>query len=197
MSLLLKKCSKKGAVLSLFALTGLSCAVGAQNLSYTFLELSAGSIETDLGPVAAEADSITAAGSLAISENVFLVAGYTNADYDVDFERTALGVGLGLRHSFSNRSDLYGQILLGNLEEQSLRGDRDDDGYTAEIGIRSALGQQLEIFAGLAQADYFDDVEMSYGFGARAYVTNNASLGVSYAKGEDASSVDFGLRVDL
>lgn len=198
-----KKVSKVSIMLRTAALVSLSSfasgVVGAQELSYTFLEVSAGSIETNLGLIEAEAeaDSVSVVGTFALSNQAYFVAGYTNADYDVGFERTALGAGLGLRHSLSYLSDVYAQIVLGSLEEESRRVGRKDDGYTAEAGIRTFVAQNLEVAAVLAQADYFDDVEVSYGFAVRAYVTEAASLGVRYAKGEEASSIDFGLRVDL
>lgn len=170
----------------------------AQPASYTYIEINAGNIETDLGPVAAEGDSISVAGSYEFSERLYVLAGYTKAEYDVDFDRTALGFGGGIHQDFQGLMDLYAEILFANLEEDSLfRGTRDDNGYTAEIGLRSALSQRIEVGAALAQSDFFDDEQVSFGLRARAYISDTTSLGVSYAKSEDATSVDFGLRVDL
>lgn len=149
---------------SLLALTLLAAlpfaASAAEGLSYNYVE--GGYVATNAD--GADADGWGINGSGALTDNFHVFGGYTFqktddetiggvrfAGVDVDQWR----VGLGYNHPIAANTDLLARVAYENYEVEGF--DR-LDGYSAEVGVRSALMPNLEGYAlaGYEDGDQFD-----------------------------------------
>ncbi len=171
---------------SLLALTLLAAlpfaASAAEGLSYTYVE--GGYIATDSD--GADADGWGINGSGAIAENFHIFGGYSAqetddepffgiANVDVDQWR----VGLGYNYAVASNTDLLARLAYENYEfDFGPFGSDDLDGYSAEVGVRSALTPNFE---GYALAGYEDGDQFDGDFYGRlgAQVKFNQNWGVS------------------
>ena len=168
---------------SLLALTLLAAlpfaASAAEGLSYNYVEGGYVATDTDAG----DADGWGINGSGAISENFHVFGGFTGQETDdetiggerfhgVDVDHWR--VGLGYNHPVAANTDLLARVAYENYDI----GGFDEDGYSAEVGVRSALAQNFE---GYAMAGYEDGDNFDGDFYGRlgAQVKFNQNWGVS------------------
>lgn len=162
---------------SLLALTLLAAlplaASAADDLSYNYVE--AGYVATDIDG-GADRDGWGINGSGAIAENFHIFGGYSaqetdNESVDVDQWR----VGLGYNYALASNTDLLARIAYDNYDIERLG---DYDGYSVEVGVRSAL---MPNFEGYALAGYEDGDEFDGDFYGRlgAQVKFNQNWGLS------------------
>jgi len=177
------KCSpilSKFAALSLLAALPLT-AFAAEGLSYNYVEGGYVATDTDNG----DADGWGINGSGAIAENFHVFGGYSGQETDdrtigplrldgVDVDQWRFG--LGYNHPVANNTDLLARVAYENYEVDGI--DEDQDGYSAEVGVRSALAQNFE---GYAMAGYEDGDRFDGDFYGRvgAQVKFNQNWGVS------------------
>jgi len=133
--------------------------------SYTYGQLAYDrwDLDNDL-----DIDALTAEGSFALDEHIFLRGslGFYDGDAgraDVDGHRLSGGVGFhtplqrGL--DFVTSADIiYDEIEVG-------RGDDDEIGFEVRGGVRHATTEQLELSGGLTYMDLYDDDLGVYGQG--------------------------------
>ncbi|HJW46216.1 MAG TPA: diffusible signal factor-reguated Ax21 family protein [Lysobacter sp.] len=170
---------------SLLALTLLAAlpfaASAAEGLSYTYVE--GGYVATDGD--GADADGWGINGSGAIAENFHIFGGYTAQETDdfnvgpfrfdgVDVDQWR--IGLGYNHPVASNTDLVARLAYENAEVDGI--DDDLDGYSAEVGVRSALTTNFE---GYAAAGYEDGNNFDGDFYGRlgAQVKFNQNWGVN------------------
>jgi Ax21 family sulfation-dependent quorum factor len=170
---------------SLLALTLLAAlpfaASAAEGLSYTYVEGGYVATDTDAG----DADGWGLNGSVAITDNFHAFGGYTFQKTDdetiggirfdgVDVDQWR--VGLGYNHPVAANTDLLARVAYENYDVEGA-GDR-LDGYSAEVGVRSALTPNFE---GYATAGYEDGDRFDGDFYGRlgAQVKFNQNWGVS------------------
>lgn len=131
-------------------------AIAADGLSYSYVE--GGYIATDVdGP---DADGWNVGGSGAISDNFHIFGSYSQQEIDdrriglegIDFDQWHLG--LGYNHPIATNTDLLARIAYDNYDLEGF----DSDGYSAEVGVRSALTRNFEGYAlaGYQDADRVD-----------------------------------------
>jgi Ax21 family sulfation-dependent quorum factor len=170
---------------SLLALTLLAAlpfaASAAEGLSYNYVEGGYVATDTDAG----DADGWGINGSGAIADNFHVFGGYTFQKTDdetigglrfdgVDVDQWR--VGLGYNHPVAANTDLLARVAYENYD---IEGDNDRlDGYSAEVGVRSALAQNFE---GYALAGYEDGDRFDGDFYGRlgAQVKFNQNWGIS------------------
>ncbi|GAB3387213.1 outer membrane beta-barrel protein [Lysobacter fragariae] len=169
---------------SLLALTLMSAlpfaASAAEGLSYNYVEGGYVATNTDNG----DADGWGVSGSGAIADNFHIFGGYSGQKTDdqtiggvrfngVDVDQWRAGVGYN--HPIATNTDLLARVAYDNYKIQGA--DR-LDGYSAEVGVRSALTQNLE---GYALAGYEDGDQFDGDFYGRvgAQVKFNQNWGVS------------------
>lgn len=146
---------------SLLALTLLAAlpfaASAAEGLSYNYVEGGYVASNTDAG----DADGWGVNGSGAISDNFHVFGGFTGQKTDDEtiggvrfdgYDINQWRVGLGYNHPVAANTDLLARVAYDSYDVDGL--DR-IDGYSAEVGVRSALTPNLE---GYALAGY-EDVE--------------------------------------
>lgn len=144
---------------SLLALTLLAAvpfaASAAEGLSYNYVEGGYVATDTDSG----DADGWGINGSGAIAENFHLFGGINSQktdDFDIDINHYRLG--LGYNHAIARNTDLLARVAYEKYEIDSPFVSSDPDGYSAEVGVRSALTQNFEGYAlaGYEDGDQFD-----------------------------------------
>ena len=170
---------------SLLALTLLAAlpvaASAAEGLSYNYVE--GGYVATDTD--GADADGWGINGSGAIAENFHVFGGYSAQETDdhpffggnVDLDQWR--VGLGYNHPVAPNTDLLARVAYENYDfDYGQFGSDDLDGYSAEVGVRSALAQNFE---GYALAGYEDGDRFDGDFYGRlgAQVKFNQSWGIN------------------
>jgi Ax21 family sulfation-dependent quorum factor len=139
----------KRSLLALMLLAAVPFAASAADgISYNYVE--GGYMKTDTG---GDADGWAANGSWAFHPSFHVFGGYTdqNVDniYGADFDQWHLGVGYN--HTLSQKMDLVSQVAYQSIDFGS--GTQKHDGYTAEVGVRSALTPMLEGYAGAGYGD--------------------------------------------
>ena len=165
---------------SLLALTLLAAlpfaASAAEGLSYNYVEGGYVATNADDG---VDADGWGLNGSGAISDNFHIFGGYTaqktdDAIFD-DVDVDAWRVGLGYNRPVASNTDLLARVAY---ESAKVEGFDSLDGYSAEVGVRSALAPNFE---GYALAGYQDGDEFDGDFYGRvgAQVKLNQSWGIT------------------
>lgn len=172
---------KKKTLLALTLLAALPFAASAaEGLSYNYVEGGYAATHTD-GP---DADGWAINGSGALSDNFHVFGGYTFQKTDdetigaVRFDGIDVDqwrVGLGYNHPIAANTDLLARVAYDNYKVEGL--DR-LDGYSAEVGVRSALTQNFE---GYALAGYEDGDDFDGDFYGRvgAQVKFNQNWGIT------------------
>ena len=161
---------------SLFALTLLAAlpfaASAAEGVSYNYVEGGYVATKTDAG----DADGFGVNGSVAIHPNFHVFGAFSNQeieDTNIDFDQTRFGVGYN--HPVAANTDLVTRVAYEKFDAGS---DLDFDGYSAEVGVRSALAPNFE---GYAMAGYEDFEQADSEFYGRvgAQVKLNQTWGVA------------------
>ncbi len=140
-------------------------AQGTNQLSYSYVEAGYYRFEGD-----AKADGVLLGGSFALGERFHVFGAYADFDWDNDFldrfdldddfapfdgnaERWWLGVGYN--HSLNDSMDL---VARAAYQKDHVSGFGSDDGWFAEVGVRSLFTPRLE---GYAFAGYEDMENLS------------------------------------
>jgi Ax21 family sulfation-dependent quorum factor len=181
----------KKSLLALSLLVALPFAASAaEGVSYNYVE--GGYIKSDIsGP---DADGWAFKGSVAIHPNFHVFADYSSQEVDdinIDFDQWRVGVGYN--HELSQRVDLLTRVAYEKYRTDSFSiGDvrfpsSSDDGYSVEVGVNSALTNQLNgyVLAGYEDGDNYDG-EFYGRVGAQVKFTPNwsASADVKLVDGD-------------
>lgn len=139
-----------------------AAASAADGLSYSYVE--GGYVATDAD--GGDAEGFGGNASFAVHPNFHVFGGYSHQEIDssdVDFDQWRLGVGYN--HPVAANTDLVTRIAYENFRTDDFRAGGvvvapgvDADGYSAEVGVRSALTPMLEGYAlaGYEDGDQFD-----------------------------------------
>jgi len=144
---------KKHLVLAL-ALAAAPFAASAGPLSYSYVE--GGYLRTEIDDLDGYGDGFAINGSVEINDMFHVFGGYAMQDAGDDglaVDLDQLRLGLGYRYAVSDRTDL---VARGAYEraESDIRVDdgffggdynADSNGYSVEVGLRSALTDSLEV----------------------------------------------------
>lgn len=173
---------------------------------------------------AKDGDGVRFRGSFGTWNNLFAFVEFTSSDIDVDalvtnalgqfpasdnFDYTAIRGGLGVRWPLSPRTDIYGAISYDSSEFDfgSFAGenfDADDQDIGAEAGIRSMVGDKLELrararYSGVGDVDLNTgvfDTDTLFGVGFGYELVRGLSITGDFESGE-FSSWNVGFRLDL
>lgn len=183
----------KYSLLALTLLAALPLAASAQELNYNFVEggYAATNLDSDDGDL--DADGVGVNASFALSPNFHLFGGFNTQESDdfdflgsrveTDVDQWRAGIGYNL--AIADNTDLIARAAYEKFEVDDVtvggqRFDIDDgdDGYSAEVGVRSALTANLEGYALAGYQDFGDDADDFYGrLGAQ--VKFNPNWGIS------------------
>ena len=138
----------KRILLTLAVLAALPVATAsAGELSYSYVEGGYVNTQSDI-----DADGVAVNGSIAVSDSFHLFGGINNQelkDFDVDADTWHFGVGFN--HSLNANTDLVARVAYQEIDVDAFGVSAgSNDGYFTEVGVRSALTDNLEghVFAG-------------------------------------------------
>ena len=188
----------KRSLLTLTLLAALPFAAAAQDssgLNYNYVEggYVATNLDNDNGDI--DADGFGGNASVALSDNFHLFGGFSTQDTDtfelleggnrVNTDINQWRVGLGYNLPIGASTDLVARAAYEKFEvdDVTIDGQRyeindGDDGYSAEVGVRTAFTDNFEGHAFAGYEDYGNDADDFYGR-VGALVKFNRNWGVS------------------
>ena len=123
-----------------------SASVGAQALSYDYVQGSYGSIDLDDSVFDVDGTGFGISGSIRINENFHVTGEYQTADMDFGVDLNILEVSVGYHTALSDKLDLTAKFGYLNAEiEAAGFGSSDDDGFLIGGGVRGALSDTVEL----------------------------------------------------
>jgi len=175
----------------------LPLGAAAQDLDYTFVEAAYVDSELDAGPLDIDGDGLSLAGSVLITDSVFLFGEYSSYDYDGNVDAESYALGAGMRWGLKPELDLVGDIgwVHAELDRPALP-DIDDDGIQLGIGLRSRVHDAIEVQAGIRYLD-LDDSDTYLTLGGRYYLTHNVAVGLGLRLNDDDTGWSLGLRAEF
>ena len=152
-------------------------ASAADGLSYNYVEggYVATNLDNDDGDI--DADGVGINASVAVSQNFHIFGGFNTQSSDefdfldtrVDTDVSQWRAGLGYNMAIGASTDLLARVAYEKAEVDditigSTRYDVNagDDGYSLEVGVRSALTPNLEGYALAGYQDFGDDRDDFY-----------------------------------
>lgn len=153
-------------------------ASAAEGLNYNYIEggYVATNLDSDDGDI--DADGVGVNASVALSPNFHLFGGFSAQETDefgflgsrVETDVNQWRVGIGYNHAIAANTDLLARAAYEKFEvdDITVNGQRydindGDDGYSVEVGVRSALTANLEGYALAGYEDYGNDADDFYG----------------------------------
>lgn len=184
------------ALMGILMLSG--AAALADDLSYSRIQATYQEVDLDAGGgVDVDGDGFGVGGSFAIGDSWYAFANYATADFDSVVDLTILTIGAGWHTAISEKTDFYAELGFADGEiDVSGFGSEDDSGYSVEIGIRSMVNENLELFGSVGQVD-FDDFGDGTALGAGLWytVSGNFALGLGADFEDDVTSYGLGARL--
>lgn len=173
-----------------------AAAVAAEDINYTYIE--AGYVAIDFDDLDVDGDGFGIAGSLGITDRVYLTADYNSYDLDYGIDATDYGLGLGASLPLSQQFHLIGEIGYTEAEVEVNGFDVDDDGYTLGGGFRWKAMPALELRAKLNYVD-LDDAgdDTSLSAGALYNFTDAFAVGAGVDLADDTTGYSVALRYDF
>jgi hypothetical protein len=178
------------ATLEPFQTTRTRPTAESKALSWSFLEVHAQNRKVDA--IDENLTGFGARGGFDLSDGWFLRGG---ADlYSDDQDLTRFDLGAGHHVEIEPDTHVYASVSWVHLELENAGGsDFDDNGWRAEVGMRSILDQRLEGEARVGYEDVADD-GFVYGVDLRWWWTVNVGLGIGYEREIDDDVFTLGLR---
>jgi Outer membrane protein beta-barrel domain len=172
-------------------------AVAAEGPRYTYGEI--GYARVDFDNFSDDANVGAIGGSLAMADNLYLVAAYSYGKIDdsgIDVELDNADAGIGFHFPLNDRVDFIAEAAYAWAKvDVEHFGSADDDGYMLRAGVRAMLTPEFELNGGGTYVDISGDdatagyVGVVYNFTPEFAVTGNISVG------DDATSYGIGLRM--
>lgn len=181
--------------LLLAALPFAASAQSTSGLNYNYVEggYVATNIDNDNGDI--DADGFGVNASAALSDNFHIFGGYASQDTDtfelvdggnrVNTDANQWRLGLGYNLPIAATTDLVARAAYEKFEIDDVTVDGEtfdisdaDDGYSAEVGVRSAFTDNIEGHAFAGYEDFGDGADDFYGR-VGAQVKFNPSWGLS------------------
>ena len=185
-----------------YALIGALMLSGAAALaegpSYSRIQATYQEVDLDAGGgINADGDGFGLEGSVAIGVDWYLFADYETADLESVIDLTILTVGGGWHTTISPNTDFFAELGFADGEiDVSGFGSEDDSGYSAKVGVRSMISEQLELYGSLGQVD-FDDFGDGTNVSAGLWYTasGNLALGLGATFDDDITRYGVGVRL--
>ena len=171
-------------------------SASAEGLNYTYLQASWGQVDFDDSLLDVDGDGFGIAGSVAISENFHVFGEYQTADLDFSVDLNILEAGLGYNVPLSETVDFVARLGYVNIEAEAPGvPSADEDGYSAGVGLRGNLSNNVELDGGVDYVDGSDtDGETRVNAGFRYNFTENFSVGAKGTWWEDVNIYQLNAR---
>ncbi len=168
----------------------------ANELSYDYVELHYVDAEIDVdGGGDVDGDGFAIDGSLALTDNVHVFAGFQSLDFDFDVDLSAFEIGGGWNQSIATGTDFVARLSYIDGEIDTPIGDADDSGLGLAAGLRHFFTPEFEGGAFIRHVDLDESGgETSFLVEGEYYLTERFTTGLSLEFGDDATSWALGVR---
>lgn len=166
------------------------------DFSYNHLELGYIDTELDTSGFDVDGDGYGVNVSMALNDQIHLVAGYASQDFDFGVDVDQWQAGAGYHYSFNPNVDFVATVTYLDVTIDTPFRDVDDDGFGLGAGVRGRLGEQFEVEAGL---DYVDlgDSDTAVRVGGRYYFNEQFAVGAGVSHSDDATTWRVGVRIQF
>lgn len=175
-----------------------SASVGAQGLSYDYVQGSYGSIDLDDSVIDVDGTGFGISGSMRINENFHVTGEYQTADMDFGIDLSLFEAKLGYNTNISKSLDLIAHIgyIRADIDASGLGAD--DDGFLIGGGVRAAVSSIAELNGGIDYIDFEDgDGEMRANASFFIGLTEELSVGLRASFWDDVNVYTINLRLDF
>jgi len=181
--------------ISVLLLSGIVTSVQASDFSYSYIEGSVESVDSD-DP---DADIYRISGSYNISPNFNIIADLATGDIDnpsgandIDLDEGSLGIAY--HTPIAQSSDFTANLKAINRDSDLVE---DDTGYGVGVGLRHMLSDRIEVDANVDFVDVQEVEDTALKVGARYYFNSAISAGLAYStSSEDIDVVSGNIRWD-
>lgn len=167
--------------------------------------VEAGYVEADFDDDDTSPSGFSAAFSKSLGTGFYLTGRYRDVSEDirigsdsVEVEVSQISAGAGYSLHVTDTTDVYGQVTYENLEVgASAFGQsesEDENGFGAEIGVRSMVTESFELGAKIGYLDISDESDTTFGASAYYYVTDAVAVGATYEMWDDVDFMGLNLR---
>jgi hypothetical protein len=183
---------------ALLTLTALPCAAFADGFDYTFVE--GGLVNSDIDGVNVDGDGFGLSGSFAIGDNMRIIAGYDDIEYDFgvfgDVDGSIMTLGAGFNTGLTADLDFVADLSYVDAEATSGVASADETGYRIGAGIRGRTSSKLELEAGLIHLN-LDGSDTGIRVGGRYYFSDSFAAGLGLTDIDDSFSWTLGIRAEF
>lgn len=177
----------------------------AKDISYDYIQGTYALLTINHSEGDIDGNTFGANGSISVAPNIALSASLGVTSYDefrgIDVDSRALSFGVKGHISVAEGTDIQGGFSVAKLNIESSNGfDSNDTGKAISIGLRSLVGDAVELEVGYARADAFDETTNAFNVGARVYANDRLSLGIGYSTTDadvDVNSFSINARVNF
>jgi hypothetical protein len=183
-------------IVAAFLTLSLPCALYADGFDYTFVDAGFVNSDLDAGPFDVDGDGIGVNGSIGVSDNVHIIAGYADEDYDFGVGSTTWSAGVGFNTGINENLDFVADLSYMDVDVDSPFGSAGEDGYGLGAGIRARAGEKIELDAGLLYVD-LDDSDTVLNVGGRYYFNDSFALGAGLSDADGGTAWTIGVRAEF
>ncbi len=193
-----------GLLLAVFML--LPSIVTSRELRYDFIQGTYSSVtDSSLPGSDVDGDGLGVSGSLGITQNLALTAGFNATSFDsyqgIDIDTSEFVLGVTLHAPIAVGTDVVANFSALKAKVEVSDGvrsyDDNDTGVVAGIGLRHLATNSIEVDVGFSYTDVFDDGFSTFGLGVRFYANEKISFGIGYATGDDVDALLLNARFDI
>jgi hypothetical protein len=169
----------------------------SREISYDYIQGTYSSVTDSRFPNDIDGDRFGVSGSLGVTQNLALTAGFNATNFDNDIDTSQFVLGVTLHAPIVVGTEVVGNLSALKAEIEGIRFNDNDTGAIVGIGIRHLVTNSVELDAGISYTGVFDDNFTTFGFGARFYTNDEISFGIGYAAEDDADSILLNARFDI
>ena len=182
--------------MTLLGLLILPAAAFADGFDYTYVEAGIVNTEIDIGPFNVDGDGFGVNGSLALTDNLHFIGGYSDQDYDFGVDGSVLNVGAGFNTALNSDLDFVAHLSYYDVEASSAFASADDNGLGIGAGIRGRLSPKVELDAGLTYLD-LDDSDTVLNARVRYYFSDSFAIAGGLSDDDSGLSWSIGVRAEF
>jgi len=169
----------------------------SREISYDYIQGTYSSVTDSSFSNDIDGDRFGVSGSLGVTQNLALTAGFNATSFDHDIDTSQFVLGVTLHAPIAVGTEVVGNLSVLKAEIEGTNFDDNDTGAIVGIGIRHLVTNSVELDAGISYTDVFDDNFTTFGFGARFYANDKISFGIGYAAEDDVDAILLNARLDI
>lgn len=186
---------KKYLALAFCSALGYSNSTLAGDLNYSYFEVGYLETEWDFSDIDVDGDGYELNASVGISENLALVVGYQDLEFDAGVDANFKSLGFAYHKPYSITGDMIlGYSYLETELEPRRGGSIDDSGNEFSLEIRSKSSPETEVSFALRRIEVDDDAESGFSFGIVSGAPQGFQFVLDYTDLDNVSSIMLGLR---